>query len=69
MLQKMTNHGEWFAIAGAAGGWGVWLHHALDPVLLILSVILSLISLYLVVPKFIKRLREDIAKLRTPKTK
>ena len=63
-MSKMINHGEWFAIGGASVGWTAWLHSALDPVLLILSLVLTLISLYLAVPKFIQKIREDLKKLR-----
>ena len=57
-VQKMTNHGEWFAVFGATTGWATWLHGVLDPVLLILSVLLTLISLFLVVPKFVAQIKK-----------
>lgn len=58
-MQRMTNQGEWFAAFGATAGWTGWLHSTLDPILLILALLLTVISLYICLPKFLKRLKTD----------
>lgn len=66
-LHKMGSHGEVIAVAGAAFSWSAWLHGILDPLLLILSVLLTLCSLILVVPKVICQVKKWIP--NKPKTK
>ena len=59
IVQKMGKvYGEWIAVGGAGVGWSAWLHGLLDPFLLVLSVLLTLCSLVLVVPKVIKQIRD-----------
>ena len=57
-LQRLSNvYAEWIAVGGAGFAWVTVLHGVLDPVLLILSVSLTLCSLILVIPKVIKEVK------------
>lgn len=55
---KLGHHFEWFAAVTATAGWGAWLHNALDPILLIFSVLLTGITLFFAILKLIDYIRK-----------
>ena len=55
---KFMQHFDWFAAVTATAGWGAWLHNALDPVLLIFSVLLTGITLFFAIVKLIEYIRK-----------
>jgi hypothetical protein len=56
--------GDIVAAVGAGAGWTAVIHGTLQIATLVFTFLLTGISLYLAVPKFVKRLREDVAILR-----
>lgn len=65
-MHRMTNqYPEWIAAIGASAGWVTVLAGNLKPFITIGTFLLTVISIYLVLPKLSARMRTDLRRLQS----